>query len=74
MRDVFEHSQEHHPLDAVQVVRGRHRSLTMGAMPERLSYPFSNSFRERNGSEVNMDLSVVDTFYSDEDKKNCTFL
>ena len=50
MKDDMECSQESHPLDGTSMMRRRHRSLTMGSVPERLNDPFSSSFSERNGN------------------------
>ena len=42
--------QEQTANEASSPQQSRHRSLTMGSVPERLNDPFSSSFRERNGN------------------------
>ena len=48
MKDDMECSQESHPLDGTSMMRRRHRSLTMGAVPHENLMPYSPTFFNKN--------------------------
>ncbi|KAK8804356.1 hypothetical protein WA588_004571 [Blastocystis sp. NMH] len=57
-------NKEEQQQERVPRVVGRHRSQTMGAIPERYHSQIEPSFRDR----------TMDPFYSEEDKNNCCIL
>lgn len=71
MRSFINHSQESQEVTSPMPIR--HRSATMGAIPQSAFRPFSP--KQSKGSILNkLLLFIVDSASSDDDKKNCCIL